>query len=258
VPQGQPGAGGPTLIHTDAIVVALKQAGVTPSHGLADGNYETAAHAFQNKGYAVSIPGFRKALEAYPGLFLADRNLKTALQMTQAGQGGPTVGPALTNTAPLSGTGSSTRVRWWWWLLIAAAALLAAAAVVWLSRRRKRRSPPPGGAPSGGKVPPGSSSGPAGPGAAVAPSGGRAPPPASRTSASPAATSRPIRGAAPVRGESTVLSDPALPRQPVHAAGRASVVKAPVFCTNCGGRLAPHHHFCGWCGDPVAEPRVRR
>lgn len=38
-----------------------------------------------------------------------------------------------------------------------------------------------------------------------------------------------------------------------HASNGGAAGDALRFCTNCGGRVEPHHKFCASCGQPVAE-----
>jgi S1-C subfamily serine protease len=251
VPPGQPGAGSPTLIRTAAIraVLADPKLKVFPTHGLADGNYESAMHKFHNQGFAASIPGFRLALAAYPGHFLAAQNLAIALAKTQAGQAGPSVVPStVVATPPATQTSGQ---RWWLWLAIGLAVLLVAAGIAWLIRHQRQRPPPaevaapraPHGTPEPGPPRP---IGPARPDPqASSPAGNRSPPiptgPSSSRSGQPSSA---------LLTSSRARSDPALmSRAP--ASDPARPAAAPTFCTTCGGRLAPHHQFCGWCGHHV-------
>ncbi|MGH8860346.1 MAG: hypothetical protein ACRDVG_03775, partial [Jatrophihabitantaceae bacterium] len=145
-PAGGPGAGGPSLVGMPAIRAALARAGVTPTRGLADLPYESAMHKFNNKGYAASIPDFRAALAAYPGHYLAAKDLKTAEAQVKSGSPvsvPPTSAPA---TSLASTGGSHTRgLAGWVWLVIGIGVLLAVGVVWWLIARRRR---PPATPPS--------------------------------------------------------------------------------------------------------------
>ena len=77
-PASAPDPGGPTFISTSDIRAALDSVNVKPASGPADGPYINAMHLFQNKGYAASVPGFRAALVAYPGHYMAALHLKQA------------------------------------------------------------------------------------------------------------------------------------------------------------------------------------
>ncbi|MDQ1749798.1 MAG: hypothetical protein QOE71_854 [Pseudonocardiales bacterium] len=253
VPPGKPGAGSPTLIRTAAIraVLADPKLKVSPTHGLADGNYESAMHKFHNQGFAASIPGFRLALAAYPGHFLAAQNLAIALAKTQAGQAGPSVVPsAVVATPPATQTSGQ---RWWLWLAIGVAVLLIAAGIAWLIRHQRQRPPPAEVAAA--KAAHGSPQpGPPRPSGAARPDP-RASPPAGNRSPPMPASSSPSRSGQPSAAlltSSPARSDPALmSRAPAGDTARPAAAKAPTFCTTCGGRLAPHHQFCGWCGGHV-------
>jgi LPXTG-motif cell wall-anchored protein len=255
VPPSQPGAGGPTLIRTAAIRAVLTDAkvNVSPTHGLADGNYESAMHKFHNQGFAASIQGFRLALTAYPGHFLAAQNLAIALAKTRAGQPGPSVVPStVVATSPATQTGGQ---RWWLWLAIGVAVLLIAAGIAWLIRRKRQRPSPAEVAASsaahGSKEP-----GPPRPSGAAPPdprpssaAGNRSPPtPASSSPSRSGQPSSALLTGSPVRRDPGLIS-----RSPAGASAQPAATKAPTFCTTCGGRLAPHHQFCGWCGDHVGS-----
>jgi hypothetical protein len=258
VPPGQPGAGNPTLIRTAAIraVLADPKLKVSPTHGLADGNYESAMHKFHNQGFAASIPGFRLALAAYPGHFLAAQNLAIALAKTQAGQAGPSVVPSsVVATPPATQSGGQ---RWWLWLAIGVALLLIAAGIAWFIRHQRQRPPPAEVAASNaahGSPAPGAprASGAVRPDPrASSPAGNRSPPmPASSSPSRSGQPSSTLLTSSPATS-SPARSDPSLmSRAPASDTARPAAAKAPTFCTTCGGRLAPHHQFCGWCGDHV-------
>ena len=89
-------------------------------------------HLFKNDGYAASVPGFTKALELFPGHFLASRNLAIAKQRAASGvaaSGGRrdnVAGPEVTAADDTSGSG----LGWLWPGLLLALTLLVAGAVL--------------------------------------------------------------------------------------------------------------------------------
>ena len=251
---GQPGAGSPRLIRTDAVLAALTKQHVTPVRGPGDGNFESAMHKFQNKGYAASIPGFQNALSVYPGHFLAAQNLAVARDNVKKGQGGPVVQTAAGPGA--AGSHQSGAAHWWIWLVLGVVLLMAAAVGAALLIRRRRTPPagPPAPSPPRPPQPVGAAAASARPAGAVPSSERRPVAGNSRASAPekqiPSRTGRPpvaggLRTEASPRGESAMM-----PRTVAGSAGR-SAPNQPTFCTSCGGRLAPHHQYCGWCGGPV-------
>jgi hypothetical protein len=240
---GQPG-GSPRLIGSDAVLATLKALNLAPARGPADGPYESAIHPYENGGYAASIPGFQKALTAYPGHYLAARYLLEAQRQVNAGKGGPTV------AAPRSpASQQSPGLGWRTWLVVAVALLLAAVGAAWLIHRRRRLPPATAGTPPQRAAPTGAAAlAPgAGPSASDGPGGGsnRAARPAGQT---PSRASGP--SGAGLRTESSPRADPSVATRSVAGSASRSAPQAPIFCTRCGGRVAPHHQFCGWCGEP--------
>ena len=256
VPNGQPAAAGPTLIRTDAIRAVLAKLPVVNTHGLADGNYESAMHKFHNQGFAASIPGFRNALAAYPGHFLAAQNLAIAVANTKAGKGGPSGQPS---PPPTSGGTHARGLQWWVWLVIGVALLLAAVGVGALIRHQ-RRHPPEDHEPSSKATPGSPAPDPPRQPVGAARTGARPSSPGASNGSQPAPGGSPSRAGQPsaaagmgMRAGPAARSDPALMSRPAASdIGGSAVANAPEFCTNCGGRLARHHQFCGWCGDPVS------
>jgi hypothetical protein len=62
------------------------------------------------------------------------------------------------------------------------------------------------------------------------------------------------RDVAPAPLPVTVAAPRAAPGKAApHAINGSAAADAARFCTNCGGRLEPHHKFCASCGQPVAE-----
>ena len=101
-------------------------------------------HLFKNNGYAASVPSFTKALELFPGHFLASRNLAIAKQRAGSGVGASGMGAdgmgvgGSTQGAPTAAGATSGGTSW----LVAgrillAVALLAAGAVLIFLRRRQ-------------------------------------------------------------------------------------------------------------------------
>jgi hypothetical protein len=247
---GQAETGSPTLVTVAAIRSALQKAQVTPHRGPVDVDFEAAMHNFKNAGFAASIPSFQDALSLYPGHFLASTNLETAkVKQSTAPTAGSTQTTAVAQTP-------SKRSTAWVWILIVLALLAALALGTLLLVRRRRRRPPGAGAGHSGTapVPPdrpiptatgarAPSTGRAGPTAQRLPTGKEQP--ASAVAASPAQGSR----VAARPREMSVMQSPSVATTNVAAAGRSQ--QTPIFCTSCGGRLAAHHRFCGWCGEPV-------
>ena len=80
-----PGSAAPPLVGVASILPVLQKAGVSPHGGPVDTSFEAAMHLFKNGGYAASVPGFTKALELFPGHFLASRNVAIAKQRAASG-----------------------------------------------------------------------------------------------------------------------------------------------------------------------------
>ena len=284
-------AGPPVLVPTKAIDAVLAKLPVTPQRGPADGNYESAMHKFQNNGFAASIPGFQNALSVYPGDFLAAQNLAIAVAKVKAGQAGPSdVATQVSSLTAPSSTGIRWWVWVIIGVAVLLAAAAAAYLFAGRRKRPPGKPatppirpgapvapPPPAARRSSGPIPAetGAKGGsrPIGAGSsalAAPPASGPPPRPASS-----AAASRPGSAAGAVRAASQRLGP--TPPPPSNAGGRQtprshaeqpsrnseargqrvvadagpSNARGPAFCTSCGGRLAPHHQFCGWCGDPV-------
>ena len=276
-PAGSPA---PALVGVASILQVLQKAGVEPHRGLVDDSFEAAMHLFKNSAYAASIPDLKKALELFPGHYMASQNLAVAQKHVAIGAG----------TAPLPATGAvntSTTADaglpgWVWVALVAGVVLVVVAvgfllvmpmrfrtAVAMLRRRPGTTDTGVGGSPESGH-------GGGGPrGSAVTP-GVRAARPRGAVSADPVlASDRSVRqpsavASAPSRGRSgaaSSLGDASSPaRSPLQgrmssASPRAAAVQqgpgaqAPSaelrFCTACGGGLSQHHQYCGWCGEPV-------
>jgi hypothetical protein len=255
---GQAQTGSPTLVTASAIQSALQKAQVTPHRGPVDVDFEAAMHNFKNAGFAASIPSFQDALSLYPGHFLAS----TDLDIAKAKQGTVATAGTTQNTA-LTQSGRKSSTTWVWVLVLALLALVAVGTLLLVRRRRRRRHPNGAGAVGSAKTP--------------APAG-RPLPPAAGARAQGSAAKRPaITGragtsnqpatgkeqpasavaAAPAQGsrvaarprEMSMTPSPSVTSGSVAASARPQ--QAPIFCTNCGGRLAAHHRFCGWCGQPV-------
>ncbi len=167
-----PGSAAPRLVSIESVLPVLAKAGITPHGGPVDASFEAAMHLFKNNGYAASIPSFSKALELFPGHFVASRNLAIAKQRSGAGATGTGAGATVAggsdqgtgSAAGATGTGSS----WGWPIgIVLAVAVLAAGALLYLLWWR-RRSPAaavagPGQSPSGShRPPPGQPGGPGG------------------------------------------------------------------------------------------------
>jgi hypothetical protein len=246
----------PILIRNDAVLAALTKQHVTPIRGPGDGNFESAMHKFQNKGYAASIPGFQNALAVYPGHFLAAQNLAVAKDMVGKGQGGPAV-PAAAVTVTAASHHSSA-AQWWTWLAIGFALIILAAIGAALLIRRRRAAPPPAGATASSSpdAPKRAGTATAAPRPAGSAFAAGARPAAASNRASTPEKQLPSRAGRPpgsgaVRTEANPRGDSSLMSRAASTTGSAAP-KAPTFCTNCGGRLAPHHQYCGWCGGPVS------
>jgi hypothetical protein len=254
---GQVGTGTPTLITVAAIRASLQKVQVTPHRGPVDVEFEAAMHNFKNGGFAASVPSFEGALSLYPGHYLASINLATA--KSKVGSGSGTVAPS--TSAASAASASATRSNVLVWLLLGLALVAAVGLTLFLLRRR--RGPPP--KQSNGAAPPGTP---------------KRPPPQPATTGKP--RSEAVKGtASPGHGERITPSGPtpsvrdrtpttndpssrtiARPSALASAstsggtATRQGPDPAPSFCTSCGGRLAAHHRFCGWCGEPVVEVRT--
>jgi hypothetical protein len=144
-----PGSPAPPLVSIASVLPVLAKAGVSPHGGPVDASFEAAMHLFKNNGYAASIAGFSKALELFPGHFLASTNLAIAKQRaasgtSASGPGGTMSQGTMSGTPAVAATSAGTS-GWWWWAL-AAVALLAAAAVLLLLWRRRRHPAPVAGA----------------------------------------------------------------------------------------------------------------
>jgi hypothetical protein len=255
-PAGQPGAGGPTLIGSKDIRAALASVNVSPASGLADGPYVNAMHLFQNKGYAASIPGFRAALVAYPGDYMAALHLKQAeASAAAAGNAIPSSASASASVQAAAAPTSSQSTAWWVWLVVGAAVLLLMA-VVWLLLRRPGprqgadASPPPRPTPAPGSAVAqprtSASSGPLRGGGVAVEAKSRPPAVVAQSGSRPHRAAPPREQRAPITGNDGVAVSQHAP-----APSRPSVAVGQRFCTSCGGRLAAHHAFCGWCGEPV-------
>jgi len=251
-PAGQPGAGGPTLITTQAIRAALAHLKpvVSPSHGPADANYESAMHNFTNNYFAASVPGFQQALAVYPGHFLAAKNLATAQNKVKAGQGGPSSQPP---TPPKSPGATTSWLGRWTWLVVGVAVLIAAAIAAWLIPRRRR--PPAAVAERTAGKAPAPKPAPVAPGVdrrAGKPASGEVIPRSASNGAPKVSNSAPRVAASGVNTPASPRGDaPVMARTGAANARRTEQGRAPTFCTTCGGRLAPHHQYCGWCGEHI-------
>lgn len=247
--QGQQPSAPPVLITAAAVRAALAAHNLKAIRGPADGPYESAEHKFENKGYAASVPGFKQTIAVYPGHYLASQNLAIA---TANAKLSPSVAPTVT-----SSSSHSSGIAWWLWLILAVVVLLAVAAGAALLLRQRRNAAAtaasgtpephrPRTATAARKAPP-LPAGPAHPvpgrpvldGSGAAATGRDSSSAASRGSAV-GVRAEPGRGGGSVAGQSSVAGG-----------AKRAAPQALVFCTNCGGRLAPHHHFCGWCGDPI-------
>jgi hypothetical protein len=276
-----PGSAAPPLVGIASVLPVLAKAGISAHGGPVDANFEAAMHLFKNGGYAASVPGFSKALELFPGHFLASRNMAIANQ--RAASGASASGTAGNGTAPAAtaaGDATSAGTGWLWLAGLLIAAALLAAAAMWFTLHRRRRSsamvaapgPVHGQHPAGGPRPPAAPGQPVSAGtrapAGGAGTGGPAGPASrsgsnpSRTASSVAApssahggTGRPpsARPAAPSPGRGSAAPGAAASGAVVaqSAAAQEPSAPGPRFCTSCGGRLAARHQFCGWCGEPV-------
>jgi Trypsin-like peptidase domain len=140
------------LVDIGAIRQVLSAERITPRRGPVDTSFEAAMHPFKNGGYAAAVPNFKKALELFPGHFLAAKNLAEAQQKVAAGSPGPTL-PAGSGTA--TDAGGAGGFPWTVVLLVLAAVLLVAALATLLLHRHRRSSAAGGGAPPTGTPGPG-------------------------------------------------------------------------------------------------------
>ena len=178
-----PGSAAPPLVTIDSVLPVLAKAGVSPHGGPVDTSFEAAMHLFKNGGYAASVPGFTKALELFPGHFLASPEARHRQAACGVGQHGP----GTTAQGTVNGTGAGTSAAAdstsggmsWLWLvgLLIVAALVATAAVLLVRRRRQggaeaaAAGPTTGRPTSGGRRPPGSPPGGAPPAGGAAAAG---------------------------------------------------------------------------------------
>jgi hypothetical protein len=276
-PAGSPA---PTLVGVASILQVLQRAGVEPHRGLVDNSFEAAMHLFKNSAYAASIPGLKKAVELFPGHFLANQNLAVAQKHVASGTGtAPTAATGAVNT---SGTVDTGLPGWVWVALVAGAVLVVAAlafllvmpmrsrtVVARLRRRQGTTDTRVGGSPDSGH-------GGGGPRGSAETPGVRAARRREDVSADPVqASNRSVRqpsvaAPAPSRGRTGTASPlgdaRSQARSPLQgsmssASPRSAAVQqrpgaqAPSaelrFCSACGGRLSQHHKYCGWCGEPV-------
>jgi Trypsin-like peptidase domain len=288
---GPPPAAPGRLVDVGAIRQVLAAEGITPRRGPVDTSFEAAMHPFKNGGYTAAVPNFKKALELFPGHFLAAKNLAVAEQKVASGSPGPAPAGGDTATADRSAGGFP-----WSVVLLAVAALVLVAAVAALFLYRRPRLAPGGGTPppapamfGAGRsaaprprdgrpaTPPRTPAGPperpgvpsaaagSGPGAvAVTESGGPGRSGAASSgrgdvAASAAASSGSVPGqrSATAGGDSSGrASRPSAAAPSLASSGRDAPIGPPTanrpeFCTSCGASVAPHHRFCGRCGAAV-------
>jgi hypothetical protein len=270
-----------TLVDASAIRSVLKAVNVTPRRGPTDTAFENAMHSFKNNQFAASIPSFQNTVKLYPGHFIAAANLRTAQAKAGTAEDKTEIGAFPRSAA---GGGRSGLL----WALNTVAALmvvLAVAASLMLRRRRQKggdirkaasagepapaldgeRSPAVAvGASQPSEAADGRSRRPATSSVQSSASGLTATPAGTALSASPSqrATRAPdangpdarnadARGRPqPSQRKASAMSPPQAAGGPAAAAG-AAADSAQRFCTSCGGRLARHHRFCGWCGEEV-------
>ncbi len=208
-----PGSAAPALVGVASILPVLQKAGVSPHGGPADTSFEAAMHLFKNGGFAASVPGFTKALELFPGHFLASRNLAIAKQRAASGAtASGTHGSGAAHEAAAADDTSGSGLGWLWPGLLIAMTLLVAGAVLFLVLRGRRTpvgalagGPERGRPSSGGRRPPGA---PGSPG--VPPSGGSRAPGAGAAGAAEAAAAGTAAGMAAARASRpTHRPDPA-------------------------------------------------
>jgi hypothetical protein len=236
--------GGPALVRTQEIRAALAGARppVTPAQAPADLAFSTAEHEFTNKGYAAAIPGFQQALAAYPGNFLAVQHLATARRLAGTG---PAPAPSTSARTLPHASGAKGGFTWWPWLLIGAALLgVGTLAVFFFGRRRMRADP--GDRSGSADTAIGTSAAPRRDGS------GRGVKPDGRASAAADNVAQSGQRSRPVSRAESAGEALSTARAASRTAERPRGESASfAFCTNCGGRLAQAHQFCGWCGEPV-------
>ena len=136
-----PGQRGSAAGGVDSVLPVLQKAGVSPHGGPVDTSFEAAMHLFKNGGYAASVPGFTKALELFPGHFLASRNARHRQAARSLGQHGVRHAQGTVNGTGAGDHGAPTARRAVWagsgaGLLIVVT-LVATAAVLLVRRRRQ-------------------------------------------------------------------------------------------------------------------------
>ena len=198
-----PGSDAPPLVSIASVLPVLAKAGVSPHGGPVDASFEAAMHLFKNNGYAASIPSFTKALELFPGHFLASRNLAIAKQRSgsgrRVGHGRRRHGRGWLQPGAGSAAGATSGGTSWWWPIGIVLAVAAAG-------RRGGAVPPlvaapdPGGRGGrGGGPPPAATGPPPGPTARS-----RGDPPTGAARVAPVAPPRP--GGAGPRGRAEVAA----------------------------------------------------
>jgi hypothetical protein len=281
-PAGSPA---PTLVGVATILQVLQKAGVEPHRGLVDDSFEAAMHLFKNSAYAASIPDLKKALELFPGHFMASQNLAVAQKHVASGTGTAAMGAMNTSTtgAMNTSTTADAGLPGWVWVGLVAGAVLVLAALAFLLlmptrfrtavaiRRRRQGTTDTGveGSPESGHAGGGTR------GSAVTP-GVRAARRRGTESADPvlrsnrsvrqpsAAAPAPSRGrtgtASPLGDASSQARSPLRGGMSSASSRAAAVQQGPGaqalsaelrFCTACGGRLSRQHKYCGLCGEPV-------
>ena len=153
------GSRAPVLVGVVAIRQVLDSAGVKPHGGLVDNSFEAAMHLFKNSAYAASIPNFKKAIELFPGHFLATQNLAVAQEHVAAGGGVPP--PAATGAVGGSTSAGAGLPGWVWVVLVVGVLVVVVVLLLVLLRRRQGVSTSvvgggsvsgPGGGPRGSVV----------------------------------------------------------------------------------------------------------
>ena len=241
-----PGSAAPPLVGVASILPVIQKAGVSPHGGPVDTSFEAAMHLFKNGGYAASVPGFTKALELFPGHFLASRNVAIAKQraasgVTASGTQGHGAAPEATAADETSGSG----LGWLWPGLLIAITLLVAGSVLFLVLRGRRTpvgalagTPDSGRSSSGGRRPPGAPGSPGAP-----PRGGSRAPGAEPARAAEGAA---VGAAAARGGRPAHRSDPSRAASPVGAtpsarprtAAPSSTGSAPTAATSAAAAAA--------------------
>ena len=241
-----PGSAAPPLVGVASILPVIQKAGVSPHGGPVDTSFEAAMHLFKNGGYAASVPGFTKALELFPGHFLASRNVAIAKQraasgVTASGTQGHGAAPEATAADETSGSG----LGWLWPGLLIAITLLVAGSVLFLVLRGRRTpvgalagTPDSGRSSSGGRRPPGAPGSPGAP-----PRGGSRAPGAEPARAAEGAA---VGVAAARGGRPAHRSDPSRAASPVGAtpsarprtAAPSSTGSAPTAATSAAAAAA--------------------